>query len=339
MATSKTGKLMVETGQSFNDYSGMTDSGDQETFTVSGGLVFSAYSGKEVEVRPNGIVSGADLLTPSATSDNVTVGGFTAYSEGVLHSVSSADVAITRPASNVSKVISITMTDAGALAAVAGTDGTTTAFSETRDADGGPPLLPADSVELGQVRVTTLATGAIATSEIFQVVGTHAERFDLPSFTTNNVGDGKSAEAVAKKNAYAKFDDTLPSIHTGDVPKGVYVSWYTPILAEVPKAMDFIPAENTHSLSSVQYYNGTVGSTSSSLGQCSFTALNDDNITDTLVGLKDKVVTTKFFPDRNRAPYILTQGIMGVKRTFPVGDQNQADCTISAENPSADFSS
>jgi len=185
----------------------------------------------------------------------------------------------------------------------------------------------------------TSAAGVIATSEIFQVVGTHSERFDLPSFTTNNVGEGNSATVVARKNAFVAFDDTLPLIHTDTKCKGVYVTCYTPIFAEVGKSMDFVPAENTHSLSSTQYYNGTVGSVSSSLGQCSFTALMDDNISDTLVGLKDKIITIKFYPDRNRAPYTLTQGIMGMKRTFPVANQNQASITLSAENPSADFSS
>ncbi len=339
MSTSKTGKMMYESGQSFTDYTLATDSGDAKTFTVSGALVFSGYSGKEVEVRPNGIVTGRDMLSTHATDDTVTVAGFTAYSKGVLQTITATTDTITRPATNVSKVNSITMTDAGAISVVSGDDGATTAFSEVRGDPGAPPLILVDSVEIGQVRVTTSAAGAIVASEIFQVVGTHAERFDLPSFSTNNVGDGNSADATAKKNAYVTFDDTLPAIHTGDVEKRVYVSFYTPIFAEVGKAMDFVPAENTHSLASTQYYNGTVGSVSSSLGQASFTALMDDNINDTLVGLKDKILTFKFFPDRNRAPYVLTQGIMGMKRTFPVADQNQADITISAEDPSADFSS
>ncbi len=103
--------------------------------------------------------------------------------------------------------------------------------------------------------------------------------------------------------------------------------------------MDFAPAENSHSLSSTQYYGGTVGSVSSSIGQASFNALMGDNVTDALVGLKDEILTFKFFPNRNKSPYILTQGIMGMSRTFPVDNQIQATITISAENLSAEYSS
>lgn len=339
MATSKTGKMMVETGESFNDFAAMTDSGDHKIFTISGGTVFSGRSGYTPVVRPNGVVTGRNLLSTHATNDTVTVKGFTAYSEGTEHSVAATSAVITRPSTDVSKVNSITMTDAGAVAVVAGTDGATTAFSETRGAAGGPPEIPADSVEIGQVRVTTAAAGAIAANEIFQVQGTHVERYDLPTWNTNNIGEGESADDPSKENAYVEFADEIPAIHASAARKKVYISYYTPIFAEIQRAANFVPAENTHSLSSQEFYNGTVGSVSSSLGQSSFTAYMDDNISDVLVGLKDETLTFKFFPDRNKAPYILTQGIMGMSRSFPTSAQNQADVTISAENASADFTS
>jgi hypothetical protein len=40
----------------------------------------------------------------------------------------------------------------------------------------------------------------------------------------------------------------------------------------------------------------------------------------------------KFYQNRdNSTPYILTQGILGISRAFPAGDQISAACTISAE--------
>jgi hypothetical protein len=188
------------------------------------------------------------------------------------------------------------------------------------------------------VRVTTSAAAAIDSTEIFQVPGTHTERADLPTYTLNNIGNGDSADEPAKENAYLEFADALPEIHASGTAKKTYISFYTPIFAQIQRAMDFVPAENTHSVSSTQYYDGTVASSSASLGQASFTALMDDNITDTIVGLRDEILTFKFFPDKNKTPYIITQGVMGMSRSFPVSDQNQASITISAESKSADFS-
>lgn len=339
MATSKNGKMYFESGQTFNDFEALTDSGDHTILTASGSLVFSGKSGYEVDVRPNGVVSGRNMITPHADADKVAVATFTAYSKGVEHTVSAGSVTITRPATAVAKINSITMTDAGVLAEVTGTDAADTTFVTTRGAAGGPPEIPVDSVEIGQIKMVSDTSAVILATEIFQVAGTHLERFDLPTWKTNNVGDGDSAETIARKNAYVMFDAELTAGHTGGAYKKVYASYYEPIYAEMSRAYGFVPAENTHSLSSTQYYGGTVGSTSSSLGQASFTGLMNDNVTDTLVGLRDEILTFKFLPDKNRTPYVLTQGTMGMKRTFPVDGQNQADVTISAENPSADFAS
>jgi hypothetical protein len=64
-----------------------------------------------------------------------------------------------------------------------------------------------------------------------------------------------------------------------------------------------------------------------------------DGVTDAIVSNKDDILTVRFYPDENKAPYILTQGKIGLGRTFPVGSQIQAAVTISAEAISAEFSS
>lgn len=339
MATSENAKIQIETGQSLTAFAAMTDSGDNKTFT-NAATVWSGKAGFAPDIRPNGIVSGYNLVTPAAnlSNNNVDIAAFTAYSIGVLRSVAAAaNQAITRPATNVAKISSIQMTSAGAISIVAGTDGASTTFSETRGAAGGPPFILVDSVEIAQVRLTSSAAAVITAAEIFQVVGTHTERFDYPGFTSNNIGDGSNASVSAKKNAHVLFDSALPLSHTGSVPKRVYNQYYTPTLSDMQRTLDFTPVENSHSVSSTQYYGGTIATSSKSLGQGSFTALLSDGVTDTLVANKDQILTIKFFPDRNKTPFILTQGTIGLGRTFPVSEQNQAEVTISSEVLSAEF--
>jgi hypothetical protein len=74
-----------------------------------------------------------------------------------------------------------------------------------------------------------------------------------------------------------------------------------------------------------------------SLNAGSFTALLSDGVTDALVAEKNQLLTVKYYPDRNQSPFLLTQGTIGLGRTYPVANQNQATVTISAESESADF--
>lgn len=336
MANAGNAVIYLEQGQALVDYTAMTDSGNLQTFNF-GADVLSGKSGFAPVIRPNGIVSGRNLVSPGA-ANTVSVLGFTAYSQGVLNTVApDTALAITRPATNVARVISITMTSAGALAAVNGTDGAGATFVETRGAAGGPPYILADSVEIAQVRVNTAAIAVVTTSEIFQIVGQHAERSDFPVFSVSNVGKGQAAPTGAEETAHIKFASALPASHTGDASKKTYARYFTPIFGEMARTLDFTPAETSHSVSSTQYYNGTIGSKSSTLGQGSFTALLDNGVVDGLVADKDSTLTVKFLPNRDNTPYILTQGTIGISRTFPVSDQIQADVTITAETPSAEF--
>ena len=317
MATAENAKLQYEAGQNAVAMSALTDSGDHTLFT-SAATLWSGKAGNAPVIRPNGLLTGG-ALTTNATNNLVTVAALTCNLAGVVTSVAGASSpAITRPATNVSKVNSITVNSSGALAVVAGTDGATTAFSETRGAAGGPPLIPVGSIEIGQVRVTTSAAGLIAASEIFQVVGTHVERADFPLWDTSNA------------TGSITFLGALPLIHTGSVPKAVYASYSTPIFADVALASDFVPPETSHSISSTQVYGTTLGATSSTLGQGSFTAYLSNGVSDPLVALKNATLWFKFFPDRYATPYILCQGKLGISRTFPAADSLQAACTISA---------
>ncbi len=326
MARSKTASnaiLYFEAGQSYVPMAAMDDSGDHAKFE-SGDELWSGYEGKEPVVRPNGMVSGG-VITPAASGDDdkVDVSAGTAYVSGALVTIPAAtDLALTRATPTDTHIVNSIVVTAGAYAVVAGAGHP--ALSEPRAADGGPPLIPVDSVEVGQVRLNASASAAVDADEIFQVVGTHTERYDYP------VWDEDWA------NGEITFAATLPLIHTGGVAKKVFAAYYTPIFSEVPNAADFVPAETSHSVSSTQIYGGTVGESSSSLGQGSFTARLKTGINDTLISHKNKTLWFKFLPDRYRSEFILTQGTLGIARQFPAGSAILANCTISASSMSID---
>lgn len=340
MATAKTAKIMYESGQSLFDYTESTTS-DQIVHTVTGKTIFSGKDGFTPEVRPDGIVTGRNLLSTHATNNTVTVAAFTAYLAGTLHTVAATTALAVRGASDVAKICSIQLdSDGSTINVVEGTDSASAALSETRGAAGGPPFVVVGDIEIGQVRFTGNTAAAVLSSEIHQTVGTHATRFDVPAWSVNNIGDGDAAETSAQKNAYVKFDSAISDgIYTGGAYKPVYISGYTPILSELRNSVDFVPAENTHSLTSTEVYNNTIGASSSSLGAASFTVKLEDGITDGLVANKDNILTFKTFPNRSKLPYMLTQGLLGMATTYPVSDLISAACTISAERKTALFAS
>jgi hypothetical protein len=252
----------------------------------------------------------------------------TVYLAGVKTTVAGAsDTAVTRPATNVSKVLSITVTNAGAIAVVAGTSGATVAFSETRGAAGGPPFIAVDSVEVAQVRLTSSTPAPILESEIFAVVNTHRELSSVPSYTTNNY------------TGTVNLDYTPMLNHTANVPKRIYASYAEPVFVEQRYGNDFVPAETTHSVNSEATYTGAIASSSESVGQGSFTAILTDGITDGILALKNQIVMFRFYQDRAKSPYILTQGKLGISRTFGASDNPKVTCTISSSTASLDRNS
>lgn len=316
MPTAENALLRYEGGQQVTAMSALIDSGDHIKFTSTASL-WSQRSGYAPVIRPNGLLTGG-AVSPHATDNTVSVAALTLNLNGVVTAVNADTDTVTRPATNVAKVNSVTITAAGAVAVVAGTDGATTAFSETRGAAGGPPLIPVDSVEIAQVRLTTSAAAKVGETEIYQVVGLHTERADFPLYT------------VAYDAGSVSFLSALDPIHTGPAPKKVFASYAAPIFADVALASDFVPPETTHSVSSTPIYGTTLGSASSTLGQGAFTAYLGDGVTDALVALKNQILWFKFFPDRYASAHLLTQGKLGISRTFPAGDSIQAACTISS---------
>jgi hypothetical protein len=316
MATAENAKLEYEAGQNAVTVTALTDSGNATIFTSSA-TIWSSRTGYAPVVRPNGLLTGGAVTPHASDNDKVNVAALTLNLNGVVTTVGTGPLTITRGVStDTHNITSITVNAAGALAAVSGTDGT--AFSETRGAAGGPPLIAVDSVEIAQVRTTSITAAKVLASEIFSVVGLHTERADFPLFNIN-YDEGS-----------VTFLSALPLIHTGGVAKKVFASFASPIFAEVALATDFVPPETTHSVTSTQIYNTTLGATTSTLGQGTFTAFLEDGVSDNLVKLKNEVLWFRFYPDRYKSPYLLVQGKLGVSRTFPAGDNIQAACTVSA---------
>lgn len=317
MANAENAKVQYEGGQTATPMTALTDSGDRTIFNT-GATLLSKRSGFAPDVRPDGLATGGAVTVAASGSNNVVdVAALTAYVGGVLQTVGAqTDVTITRGlSSDTHNITSITVTDAGAVVAVSGTD--STAFSETRGAAGGPPFIPTTSIEIAQIRTSSVAAAAVASSEIFQTVGVHQERTDFPIYEIDYL------------NGNIEFAAAIAAIHTGNLPKKVFASYAEPIFTDISKAVDFTPSENSHSVNSTQIYGTTLGSVSSSLSQASFSAYLEDGITDPLISLKNESLWFRFYPDRYKTAHILEQGKLGISRTFPAGDEIQASCTIS----------
>lgn len=320
MANAENAKIQYEGGQSQSPMAALSDSGDVTTFE-SGAALWSRRTGFEPVVRPDGLITGG-TITPAASGDDnaVDISAGTAYVGGQLVTFSAAtDITCTRATStNTHLISSITVDGSGTVAAAAGTGGTS--FSESRGDAGAPPLVAVTKIEIGQVRLQGTTAAAVVAGDIFQVVGVHQERYDFPIYE------------VDYRNGNVVFNSALQKIHTGALPKKVFASYAEPIFADVPKGSDFVPSETSHSVSSTQIYGTTLGSTSSTLNQSTFTAYLNDGISDGLVKLKNEILWFKFFPNKFQNGYILEQGKFGISRTFPAGDEIQASCTISPES-------
>jgi len=305
MPTAENAKLEYEAGQTFNAFEALTDSGDNTTFNSSGEL-WSKRSGFTPEVKPNGLVNGAQV-SAAVANDTVSATAATCNLLGVETTVvADAALVVTRGATTDTHIInSITINAGGAYAVITGT--ATTAHSETRGVAG--------------------TAAPVTSDEIFSVPGVHTEWTNLPLYD------------IDYANGDITFNTALPAIHTGDLPKGVYAQFYEPIFAEVPLATDFVPTEESHSTTSIQAYGKTIASSSSSLNQASFTAFNQDGVTDSLVTLKNQILWFRFYPDKYKTPHILDQGKLGIARTFPASSELQAACTISSEAISVDRAS
>lgn len=335
MPTAKDALLQYEAGQTLVDYIALTDQGDHQDFRSAAAL-WSRKSGKEPTVRPNGVANGLQVIPAvAAGNDNVDVKAGYCYLAGVYTQISaSQDESCTRATPTDTHIInSIQITGAGAISVVAGTDGTS--FSETRGGTGGPPYVLVDSIEIAQVRFDSNSSAAVEADEVFDVPGTHRELWNYPTFTIDyfKVEDGTLGYAGVD------FTSALPTSHTGDVCKKVYATYNTPTFANIPDAYDFVEPAITHSVNSQQVYGRVVGSAAQSLAQGSFSVLLTDGVTDAFLSEVNENIFFKYFQDRLKTPYVLSQGTLGLVGSNPADNNIGASCTISAESAAERVSS
>ncbi len=324
-------KLQYEAGQNLVPYTALTDQGDHKDFRGDDEL-WSNKAGFKPVIRANGVVSGG-AITPGAAENTVAVAALKVNLNGAQVEVEAdSAVSVPRPTSTHIKY-SITINASGEIAVVAGEEHT--AFATDRGEDGAPPYIPLDSVEIGQVWLSSSDSALVTADEIKQVWGSHMERAEYPTHTIKhyNVSDGIIGCAGIV------FASALPLIHSATSPvdgvaKAVYAQYYEPEFADIPKSSDFVPPGKSYSVSSKQIYQETMGNTSSSLNQGSFTAYLGDGSNDGLRRETGQCIFFKFFQNRlNSFPCVLSQGTLGYQLSYPAADHISAACTISAEKP------
>lgn len=319
--------LKYESAQTLVAAVALSDSGDHTIFNSAHNF-FSGVSGKTPVIMPNGVLSGG-LVTPAASETNnyVDVSQVVLNLNGVETTVSAdTDVECTRATPTDTHIInSITINSSGAVAVVAGTDGTS--FSETRGAAGGPPLIPVDSVEIAQVRFSSNSDAAVDSDEIYMVPGTHREMALHPMYTVRKF----TVEDGVLGYAGVTFDAALPLIHTGSVPKAVYAQYYTPTFASISRSAEFVRPANSKSVSSEEFYGGAKGKVSTSLGAGSF-KVHAASLAEGVLAQEGDNILFEFFPDRlDTDLYVVCQGYLGVQETFETDGGITAACTINAE--------
>lgn len=346
MAVLTSAAVYYESAQTPVAFAAMTGNAALTTYSLSSKPWSSVVITTGVDpyvVGPYGVVTGGEVtvgvasnavrlaaltaMMPAATGASATTGILT------VNAVTDDSLTATRGSSagTAYRISSLTITSAGAAAMVAA-DGST-AFVATRGAAGGPPTIPLGSIEVAQVKLTTSTAAAVTSTEIYQVVGDSQERYDYPVYSTDPIR-GRITFAAA-----------LPLTHgtsataAATATKLVYARVSTPVFAEVSRARNWTPAETSNSTNSEQYYDGTLGSFSSSLGQASFEAALTDGVTDALLSKRGINLLFKFSPDKNKVQYQITQGVLGVARTFSVGANPSVSFTVSPLQESVDFAS
>ncbi len=325
MATAENARLNVEAGQNFVPMEQMVDSGDNTIFTLTGGEAkLSAADNTSILVRLDGLTTGG-VISPGVAADTINVSSGV-YNLGGAPFTAPASVALAVARGGSSHIIySITLDADNVYEVIAGT--TSTSFVETRGDAGGPPYIPVDTIEVGQVRYSSLTPAVVLDSDIKQVTGQHVERSTAPLFTVEN------------STGNVTFISALQASHTGDTTRDVWIEYSTPIFSEVADASDFVPPETSDSSTSTQVYGRTVSAVSSTLNQGTFSALLSNGISDLVVQQKGQTLWFEFFPNRfTTTDKIFTQGKLGIARTFPADDLISAACTVTSEEQATEQS-
>ena len=330
MTTAENSLLYFENGQSLVSMAALVDAGDHKTYN-SAAEIWSDESGFAPVIKPDGVLTGF-VVTPaiSGANDKVDLSAGSLNLAGVVTTLAaSVDITCLRGAdADVCRINSITTNSVAAVAVVNGVDGAS--FCEVRGANGGPPFIPFGSVELAQVRLSSITAAPIAGSEIYAIPNRHREMANYPSIL--------KTEFIREQNATIGLAGVVlsPALmlnHTGNTTKNVCAQYYEPEFSELPKAADFQPAANSMATSSQPFYGGVIGEVSTTLKAGKFKAFLDNGISDPILVKEGKKIWIKYFVDRLQTDnYILTQGFLGINVQYPARGSIFADFTINAND-------
>lgn len=193
----------------------MTDGGDQTTFNTGVTEKFSAYESPDEginyspTVRANGVVEGCKI-TPGSSNDSVNISAGSINVNGVVVPITSkTNQAITRDASASNDVMASVCLKSGDTVEIR-YGAPAASYVATRNADGGPALIPPDCVEVGQVKVDGGSAAVFATASILEIDNVGRETSYRPTFSIDH-----HTAAITFVTALTKGHAEVDSVATG----------------------------------------------------------------------------------------------------------------------------
>ena len=308
-------RLQIEQGFVFWDFEKGADSGDQQKFTYSGIVkLFSMLKGQAPVVRPDGARSGLKVIPAiSGTNDLVDVAAGAAFVGGVDLAISaSTDLAITRAsAGDTFQIHSILIDNAGAITVLAGVQGT--AFSTTRGANGGPPYVTVDKIEIAQVKLDSLTGAPVKASEIDENV---RQRYDIPSFK------------LVPEEVTVEMLSALDKRHTGDTTKGIWVKHYEPVWNDIPEVSNWKPVDFTAESQKNLTYDGVSTFVRKGIGDGSFDVNLKGEAGEIMAQVIGGMRWLRFYPDKFKTDHHIVLGFLTYDRDHPPDDMMKASVTV-----------
>ncbi len=227
--------LKVESGFTAKSYEAMTDIGNHQIFSSTGtrfSLCEKDESGvdRRPVVTPDGVRNGC-YVSPAASGaanafdlspGTLLIGG------AQVNIAGSSGVSVSRPSSGNYRVVSITLTAGGGLSVVNGSDGSVACA--TRGAAGGPPWVAVGSIELATIVLSSVSGPLAEENIIFAPEYSHCPEYTLLPYT-----------------AQVRFAAPLAAIHTGGLPRAVWVKWSEPTMVSLD-AIAFRPPVVIHEI-------------------------------------------------------------------------------------------
>ena len=318
----------------------LTNSGDNTQYNYTGGgdflsaFIDSAGTSYAPTVLVDGVISGAVVIPAAAGTNNlVDVSAMAANIGGVAYTGATklaADTDLTclrGSALDVCRINSITHTGS-AWAVISGTAHTAFDLAGGRGGAGEPPYIPVGSIEVAQVRFSSITDAAVLASEIKMIPGDTKEMAYSP---------GKDIE-------YARLDAgtldypgvtmrvALPAIHTGDATRGVWLSGYEAAFSEWQKVNDVAFQGESISSTSDETFSGTDTYTSSEVSDGSFSwscnSITSDPEWAVMEG-KDAKVWLKLYETRGATEYLACQAVVSGVPTLSASGPTTVSCTLS----------